>query len=325
MKFLKYTRNALLALSVATAGSAHAADSIRLRLDWSWWAGQTPMILAKEKGFYEEVGLDVEIVQGQGSKTTTMVVGENADPIGHASLSTAAQSISAGVPITAVAGWWQQGPISLICIDPNIKTPADIKGKRIGSTPTGSDGQILPAFLKANGLEVTDVTLVNMPGDAKFAGIASGQLDCISGDDYYYGPQLRAQGKEISILKYADWGVTNLGFGIIVNDDYLAKNPDVVKRFLAATRKGLEYTFAHKDEAVEIFLKVSGNTQPAEFHRGVLDAYEAALHSRATEGKPVGWMAESDWESMNGTLAQYGNMTGKKQASAYFSNDQLPK
>jgi NitT/TauT family transport system substrate-binding protein len=325
MRYLTHAGSALLALSLLSTTSAHAADSIRLRLDWSWWAGQTPMILAEEKGYYDEVDLDVEIVQGQGSKTTTMVVGENADPIGHANLSTVAQSVSAGVPITAVAGWWQQGPTSLICTDPTIKTPADIKGKRIGSTPTGSDGQILPAFLAANDLTSGDITLVNMPGDAKFAGIASGQLDCISGDDYFYGPQLRSQGKEISILKYADWGVTNLGFGIVVNNEYLAENPDIVKRFLAATRKGLEYTFANKDEAVEIFLNVSGNTQPAEFHRGVLDAYQASLHTKASEGKPLGWMAESDWESMNETLAQFGSMAGKKEANSYFSNDQLPQ
>lgn len=324
MRHFKHAGGALLALTLMST-TALAADSIRLRLDWSWWAGQTPMILAKEKGFYDEVDLDVDIVQGQGSKTTTMVVGENADPIGHANLSTVAQSVSAGVPITAVAGWWQQGPISLICADPAIKTPADVKGKRIGSTPTGSDGQILPAFLKANGLEVSDITLVNMPGDAKFAGIASGQLDCISGDDYYYTPLLKAQGKEVSVLKYADWGVTNLGFGIVVNNDYLAQNPDIVKRFLAATRKGMEYTFAHKDEAVDIFLKVSGNTQPAEFHRGVLDAYEASLHTKQSEGKPLGWMAEADWESMNETLEAFGSMTGKKEATAYFSNAQLPE
>ncbi|EYR84370.1 MULTISPECIES: ABC transporter substrate-binding protein [unclassified Shinella] len=324
MRHFKQAGSTLLALALMST-TALAADSIRLRLDWSWWAGQTPMILAKEKGFYDEVDLDVEIAQGQGSKTTTMVVGENADPIGHANLSTVAQSVSAGVPITAVAGWWQQGPISLICADPSIKTPADVKGKRIGSTPTGSDGQILPAFLKANGLELTDISLVNMPGDAKFAGIASGQLDCISGDDYFYAPQLKAQGKAVSVLKYADWGVTNLGFGIVVNNEYLAQNPDIVKRFLAATRKGMEYTFAHKDEAVEIFLKVSGNTQPAEFHRSVLDAYEASLHTKESAGKPLGWMAEADWEAMNKTLAEFGSMLGKKEATAYFSNDHLPQ
>lgn len=316
---------ALLALAMLGGTPAQAADHLRLRLDWSWWAGQTPMIVAKEKGFYEEAGLDVEIVQGQGSKTTTVVVGENADPIGHVNLSTAAQSISAGVPITAVAGWWQQGPVSLICSDPAIKAPSDVKGKRIGSTPTGSDGQILPAFLKANGLELSDVTLVNMPGDAKFAAIASGQLDCISGDDYFYGPQLKAQGLEVSVLKYADWGVTNLGFGIVVNNAYLAEHPDVVKRFLAATRKGLEYTFANKDEAVGIFIAATGNTQPPEFHRSVLDAYEASLHTEATRDKPLGWMAKSDWESMNETLVRFGSMTATKDTSSYFSNDQLPR
>ncbi len=316
---------AALAISLFSTGPSHAADKFTLRLDWSWWAGQTPMILAKEKGYYTDVGLDVDIQQGQGSKTTTMVVGAGSDPIGHASLSTAAQSISAGVPITVVAGFWQSGPISIICTGMDVKSPADVKGKKIGSTPTGSDGQVLPAFLAANGLKPGDITLVSMAGDAKFAGIASGQFDCINGDDYYYVPQLTALGKKVSVLRYADWGVTNLAFGIIVNNDYLKSHSDVVKRFLAATRKGLDYTLAHKDEAVAIFMKVTRNTMPADSNKGILEAYEKSLHTAVTKDKPVGFMATEDWDSMNSTLEKYGNMTGGKPSKDYFSNDYLPQ
>ena len=321
------TRTSILALvmSAMASGGAFAADELTVRLDWSWWAGQTPMLLAKEKGFYADAGLDVEIVQGQGSKTTTMVVGENAEPIGHANLSTAAQSISAGVPITAVAGWWQQGPISLICTKPDITSPEDVKGLRIGATPTGSDGQILPAFLQANGLTTSDVSIVNMPGDAKFAGIVSGSVDWLSGDDYYDGPLLIEQGKEVSVLKYSDWGVTNMAFGIIANDEFLAENPEIVKRFLAATKRGLENTFANKQEAVDLFIDVTGNTQPASFHMSVLNAYEASLHTDRTEDKPIGWMASEDWAAMNDTLAKVGALSGRKPPEAYFSNAYLPQ
>lgn len=302
-----------------------AADKLTVRLEWSWVVHHSAILLAKEKGFYSEVDLDVEVLQGQGSKTTTMVVGEGTDPIGFASLSTAARSISAGVPITAVAGYWQKGPISIMCVGDDVKKPEDIKGKRVGSTPTGSDGQILPAFLTINNLSLADIALVNMPGDAKFASVASGQVDCISGDDYFYGPQIEGLGKGMSLLRYSDWGVTNLAFGIVVNNEYLAKNPDVVKRFLVGTQKGLEYVLANKDEAVKEFIALTGNLQTPEFSRSVLEAYGASLHTAATEGKPIGFMAIEDWKAQNDVLEKFGGMTDRKDDATYFTNDYLPQ
>lgn len=312
---------AILAL-VAMTNAARAADKLDLRLDWSWWAGQTPFLVADEKGFYRDAGLEVSIQQGQGSKTTTIVVGSGKEPIGHVSLSTAAQSISSGVPIKAVAAIIQKGPIGLICDKSrNILKPEDVKGKKIGSTPSGSDAQILPAFLAANKIGQSDVTVVNMQGDAKFAAIMSGQVDCISGDGPFYAPQMEAKGKKANVILYADWGVPNLGFGIISSDEFLKTSPDVVRRFVAATLKGVEYTYANIPESVDIFLRRTDNTQPREFHIGVLEFYKGQLHTSATEGKPLGWMAESDWAGMVTALGTGGD----KPASAYFTNDFLPK
>jgi NitT/TauT family transport system substrate-binding protein len=309
-----------LGLSVIP-GAARGADALHMRLDWSWWGMHSAFLIAEEKGFYDEVGLDVTIEQGQGSKTTTLLVGEAESPVGHVNLSTAAQSIAAGVPITAVAGIAQQGPIGLICdADTNVAKPADVKGLKIGSTPSGSDAQVLPTFLRNNGLAESDVQIVNMQGDAKFAALMSEQVDCISGDIPFYAPQVEGKGKATANLVFAEWGVPNLAYGLIVNDEFLKSNPDVVRRWVAASLRGVEYAFEHIDEAVDLFFEKTGNTQPRDQHVGILEYYKNSTHTENSQGKPFGWMAAEDWAGM---LAALG-ITEEKPVEAYYTNEFLP-
>jgi NitT/TauT family transport system substrate-binding protein len=309
------------ALVLAAAAPTIAADELHLRLDWSWHAVQVPYLLAKEKGYYQEAGLDVTIEQGQGSKTTTVLVGEGASPVGHVNLSTAAQSIAAGVPITAIAGVAQQGPIGLICdATAGVDAPEDVKGKKIGSTPAGSDAQILPTFLARNGLQQSDVQIVNMQGDGKFAALMSGQVDCISGDIPYYAPQATEKGKEVTGLSYAEWGVPNLAYGLIVNNEFLKGNPDVVRRFVEASLRGVEYAYANPEESADFFMQETGNTQSREYNLSLLTYYVDAVHTENTQGKPLGWMAEADWQGMLEALGQ----AGAKPVGEYYTDEFIP-
>lgn len=304
-----------------SAASVSAAEKVHMRLDWNWWAVHSAFMIAKEKGFYRDVGLDVTIEQGQGSKTTTLLVGEGKSPVAHANLSTAAQSIASGVPITAIAGIAQQGPIGLICdADTGVSKPSDLKGLKIGSTPSGSDAQILPTFLNTNNVDKSTLQIVSMQGNAKFAALMSGTVDCISGDIPYYAPQAKEKGKETVTLSYAEWGVPNLAYGLIVNNEFMEKNPDVVRRFVAASLKGVEYAYSHIDEAVDLFVEKSGNTQSRAIHVGLLNYYKNSFHTANTEGKPLGWMAKEDWVGMLEALGVADKMPVEK----YYTNKFLP-
>ena len=313
---------AIAALAFLAAPQAAAADKLHMRLDWSWHVVQVPFLLANAKGYYEDAGLEVTIEQGQGSKTTTILVGEGASPVGHANLSTAAQSIASGVGITAVAGVAQKGPIGLICdAGADIGSPEDLAGKRIGSTPSGSDAQILPVFLERNGLAMDDVELVNMQGDGKFAALMAGRVDCISGDVPYYAPQAVQKGKDVANLFYAEWGVPNLAYGLIVNNAFMEENPDVVRRFVEASMKGVEYTYANIGEAVDFFMEETGNTQPRDYHIGTLEHYSGAFHTENSAGQPVGWMAGEDWQGMLEALGK----ADARPLDDYYTNEFIPE
>ena len=305
---------------------AQALEKVTLRLDWAWWPGQSQFVVAKEKGFYREVGLDVEINQGQGSGNTVIVVGEGKDPLGFADMGAAAQAISKGVPIRAVATIQQKAGTSLIFLKgKEINRPKDVEGKRLGSTPTGSDALRLPAFFAVNGIDKDKVTVVGMPGDAKLAALLAGQVDVFSGDNFFYLPLIKARGKEAQALLYADHGVNLLGTGYIANRRFLEEKPEVVRRFVAASLKGLSYTLGNMDEALDVFLRVTQGTESKEVFKDVLNVWKTSFHTANSMGKPVGWQSEKDWEQTLTILEKFGGMTGRKPASEYFTNDYLPK
>jgi len=305
---------------------AQALEKVTLRLDWAWWPGQSQFVVAKEKGFYREVGLDVDINQGQGSGNTVVVVGEGKDPLGFADMATAAQAISKGVPIKAVATIQQKAATSLIFLKgTDIKAPKDIEGKRLGSTPTGSDAQRLPAFLAANGIDGTKVTVVGMPGDAKMAALLSGQVDAFSGDNFFYLPLIKARGKEAQALLFADHGVNVLGTGYIVNRKFMEEKPDVVRRFVAASLKGLSYALTNMDESLDIFQRVTQGTESKDVYKDVLLIWKTSFHTPNSAGKPVGWQSDKDWEQTLSILEKFAGMGGRKPTGEYFTNDYLPK
>ncbi|MGE3149180.1 MAG: ABC transporter substrate-binding protein [Pseudorhodoplanes sp.] len=310
---------------VAMTAFAHAQDKVTVRTSWTWWPGNAVFFVAQAKGYYKEANLDVELLQGQGSKTTSIVVSQGKDTFGENNLSTTATSVSADVPVKAVAGYWQRGPIGLVCdAAKNVKTPADLKGLTVATTPSGSDAQLLPPFLASNKLTMQDIKAVAL-ADAKLPALLTGKVDCISGDVFLWQPLAEEQGKKVTSLLYADYGITNLSYGIVAGNDLIAKNPDLVRRFVGATMKGVEYTLANTSEAADIFMKGTSSTQTKKFVQGVLDYFKGQTHTKATEGKPLGWMAKEDWDAMNDILEKYGDMKGRKAADAYYTNEFLPK
>src|SRR5262249_11503999 len=100
--------------STGTSGSKPISD-VSLRLDFSWVADHTAFLMAQAKGYYKDAGLNVDIEQGQGSATTMAVVGSGRDDFGWGDLSTAALSISKGVPLVTVAVVTRHTPFGTEC------------------------------------------------------------------------------------------------------------------------------------------------------------------------------------------------------------------
>lgn len=302
-------------------GSSEGLTNVDLILDWGWWPPQAPMIVAKEKGFYEDVGLNVQLRESGGSSQAVSGVGAGDFPIGYADLTTAAQAISKDVPITGVAAVADKKATSLIYLpDTPVREPQDVRGLTIGSTAGGSDSQILPAFLAANNIPESAVTVNNLPGDAKLQALFTDRVDVVSGDAYYYEVLAKGEGYEADSLSFAENGAPTMGKGFIVNNQFMEENPDVLRRFLKATFRGFEYTYNNMSESIDIYLEVSGLDQSPEEVEDVLVGYKELF---ATDS--FGRQDKETWVSTLDILEDYGSMKNRKPVEEYFTNEFVPE
>ncbi len=245
---------------------AAAAQKLTFSLDFEYAGRHAYYFVALEKGFYREVGLDVEIARGSGSADAIRAVGAGRAPLGFADTGTLVVSrTNHGLPVKVVAIVYNRAPHCIFCLeDAGVRTPKDLEGKRIATPPGSASTTMFPAFVRATGINADKVTRVAVDTSALPAVLASRQVDCVS--LFYVAQPLlerRLAPKKITRLLYADAGLEFYSNGIIVNDGFLRDNPDVVRRFVAATVRGMEAAFADPAEAGRIVNKYHPQIEPA--------------------------------------------------------------
>lgn len=256
----------VLMFLLASGAPAAAAQKITFTLDFEFAGRHAYYFMALEKGFYREAGLDVEIVRGSGSADAIRAVGAARAPLGFADTGTLVVSrTNHGLPVKVVAMVYNRAPHCIFCIeDAGVRSPKDLEGKKIATPPGSASTTMFPAFVRATGINADKITRVAVDTSALPAVLASRQVDCVS--LFYVAQPLlerRLAPKKITRLLYADAGLEFYSNGIIVNDSFLKENPDVVRRFVAATVRGMEAAFADPAEAGRIMNKHHPQVEPA--------------------------------------------------------------
>src|SRR5258708_3173957 len=122
----------LAAVSLACGARAQTKRQVTVRLDWIYQGPNAGFIVAQEKGFYEQAGLNVEIGPGKGSGSTAQLVASKATQFGFADGYVVGNAVSKGMNIRAVAGLYRRNPTAVVVLaDSDIKTPKDLEGKTI--------------------------------------------------------------------------------------------------------------------------------------------------------------------------------------------------
>jgi NitT/TauT family transport system substrate-binding protein len=234
---------------------ALAQEPVALALDWVVNGTHAGYFVAKDKGFYKDAGLDVTISRGFGSGDTVKRVASRSALIGVADTGAIiASRANDDIPVRLVAMIYDRATLGLIYLaESGIKAPKDIEGRAIGRSASGATVNMFPGFLKVNNIDRSKIREVVVDGATFAPLLLSGKVDAVLEQSINIGKFRRmaeAQGKKAMAMSYAQFGLEAYGNALIVHPATLSEKPDLVRRFVAATLKGMSYAFDNPGEAI---------------------------------------------------------------------------
>jgi NitT/TauT family transport system substrate-binding protein len=314
---------AVLGMVSATHGSAQpAADRVSLRLGWSYGGPFAPIYLGVQKGFFAKQGIDLQIAEGKGTVVSAGTVASGKDQFGYFDMGAAARLIDKGVPLIGIAQIRQRTTMSVISLAKNnITKYTDLYGKTLSHTPGDSLSQVWPAVAAAAHLDDSQIHQEGLDYSVYLKALANGQVDAIMGYQDWEGFTLQNQGLKINMIPFTKSGITLVDYGFVTSTSLAKKNPDLVRRFVAAASESFAYAKTHVDEAV-----AAGKKKFPEFSAKLARkqvAFQSTLFgSSVAKGKPIGWIDRSVWVKSLAVLKKYMGVKNTNP-SKYYTNQFL--
>lgn len=254
-------KNICFTLLLAFSSQSFAIDKMTLMLDWFINPDHGPIIIAQEKGFFTEQGLDMEIIPPADPSDPPKLVAA-----GKADLAVSYQpqlhmQVHQRLPLIRV-GTLVATPLNCLLVleDGPIKSIADLKGKKVGFSVAGVEEALLTTILKKHGLLFSDVELVNVNWSLS-PSLMSKQVDAVIGAFRNFElNQMAIEGVPGRCFYVEEEGLPSYDELIYVaHKDNIDK--DRIARFLAATEKATQYIVNHPKQSWEIFSSTAKELQ----------------------------------------------------------------
>jgi len=299
-------------------------ENITVVLDWVPNTNHTGLYVAQELGYFEEEGLSVEIIQpSEGGSADLIAAGQGEFGISYQEQVTYARTGANPLPIKAIAAIIQHNTSGFASpVDRNIITPKDFEGKKYGGWGSPMEIATLKGLMESNNGDFNQLEMVDI-GALDFFTAVESHVDFTW---IYYGwdgvsAKLRNVPINFISLKDQDENLDYYTPVIIASEDYLAKNPEITRKFLNAVTKGYEYAMENPEAAADLLL-----IDNPEIERDLAVASQEYL-AREYQGDASQWgiMNQSIWENYSQWMFDHGLLENKLDANEAFTNEYLPQ
>ncbi len=258
-------------------------EKITFALDWTPNTNHTGVYVAEQMGYFDEAGLDVEIVQ-PSADGAEMMVGAGQAQFGVSfqdTMSSLMEGESKSAPITAVAAIIQHNTSGIMSRQgEGITSPKGMEGKSYATWEWPIEQNIIRECVEADGGDYSKIEMIPETIDNEVAALKAKQIDCLW--VYYAWAGISAKVSDFAIDYFAFRDIDEVfdyySPVIIANDDYLKEHPDTAKAFLKAVSRGYEYAMEDPDAAGAILLAANPELDPnlvMESQNYLADQYQA--------------------------------------------------
>lgn len=311
----------MLSVIVGCSSNTDEKTEITLLLDWTPNTNHTGLYVAKENGYFEDAGLDVEIIQPSDSNVAQTVASGQAEfGISYQEELTYARSNQ--IPIVSIATIIQHNTSGFASpVDKNINTPKDFAGKKYGGWGSPVEKAIIDTIMGKENIDANSVEIVNT-GAADFFTVTERDVDF---QWIYYGwTGIEAEIRDFPInfieLRKVAPELDYYTPIIITNESLINENPELIERFLAAVTKGYEFAIESPEEAANILLdSVSGLDKEL-----VLESQKWLSPMYQDDAENWGVQKETVWANYTNWMVENELIPSEINVDEAYTNDFLP-
>lgn len=315
----------LLVLTFAACGKKEEKQKITFVLDWTPNTNHTGLYVAQEKGYFEEVGLEVEIQQPPEDGAEVLIASGKAD-FGVSFQDTMAAALVGddALPITAVAAVIQHNTSGIISrAGEGMNSPKGMEGHSYATWNSPIELATLEQVVKADGGDFSKVELIPSTVTDEVTALKSKSVDSIWIFYAWAGVKTELEGLETDYFEFADIDPVFDYYTpvIIANNKFLKENPETAKAFLKALSKGYEFAIENPEEAADILCKAA-----PELDKELVLASQKYLADRyQAEAKCWGYIDADRWNNFYKWINDNKLVEGELPLNTAFTNDYLPQ
>lgn len=320
-----------MALSLSACGSGETSqgenekEKITFVLDWTPNTNHTGLYVAQEKGYFEDEGLEVEIVQPPEDGADALVASGKAQ-FGISFQDTMAPGVVGedALPTTAVAAVVQHNTSGIISRKgEGMDTPKGLEGKKYATWDAPIEKAMMENVVEADGGDFSKVELIPSTVTDEVSALESKSVDAIWIFYAWAGVATEVAGLETDYFAFKD---INPAFDyytpvIIGNNEFLEKEPETAKKFLSAVKKGYEDAIEDPDGAAEILCEAA----PELDQEFVKASQEYLKDQYIADADRWGYIDPDRWNLFYNWLNENGLTENEIPENTGFSNEYLPE
>jgi NitT/TauT family transport system substrate-binding protein len=313
-----------LLLSCGFLSSAIAQDKspakVTFSLDFIPLGRHAPWYAALAEGYFRDEGLDVSIIPSQGTAQTIQAVEAGTANIAFVDVPSVVLARANGSKLKMIAVNYQKAPYAIFSLKNGAKVtePKQLEGLNLGSGAGSFTPKVIEGFMAQKGLDPSKLKISNIAPPARASALQSGQVPAI---EFFVmaKPGLEAGARdannELRTFLLSDHGLELYSNGLAVSEDYLARNGELVKRFVRAGLKGWKFALANPQKAAEDQIKYVASLKPDIIVAELKIVGDLAV-TQDVKQNGLGWFDPIGMKSALDFVSKYVGMTGTPPAAA---------